>query len=129
MKTLEKLQHATVKFEQLTYFTGADSDGPDLNELLNEHDDDKLTALFGIDTEGLGDGELMLSLEDNYTGYFFANAHTPIRRHHSKEAKGYGFSWGHTTFTLIHASSFEKLVDKAVVWAELEHERMKNETK
>lgn len=126
MNTLEKMQDATVRFEKLTYFTGADADGPDLNELLQEHDDAKLKGLFGFDTEGLGDQELMLSLEENYTGYFFANAHTPIRTHHKEGSKGFRFSWSHTTFTLIHASSFEHLVDKAVVWAKLEHERMKN---
>jgi len=121
---LEKMQGNLIKFEKLIFFTGLDQEGPELEELLDEHDDDTLEALFGhkrpcvesLEDEGMG-------------GYFFANVHTPIRKHHEKGSTGFGFSWGYCTFTLLFAPNFDELVDKAVAWAKGKHEGMKNDVK
>jgi len=128
MSILENMSDSMVSFEKIVFFTGHDEEGEALGELLHSHDDDKLTALFGFDTAGMDDDELVSSLEEaGYAGYFFANAQTPVRMYHSKDSSGYGFSWGHTRYALVCAKTFEDLVDKAVAWAKKEQEGMKNE--
>jgi len=129
MNTLvERMQSATVKFEKLIYFTGAEQDGEDLGELLHDHDDARLKDMFGFDTSGMGDAELVTSLEDKgYTGYFFANVHTPFRKHHERGSKGFIFSWGNTRYAMVCAKTFEELVDLAINWAERQQKEMKDE--
>jgi len=131
MSLLQKMQDAMVKLEKLIYFTGAEEDGTDLRDLLLDHGDDAIAKSFSFDLEELESRpDLAISLEDaGYTGYFFANAHTPIRKHHNKGSHGYGYSWGYTTYTLVFAKSFEDLVDKAVEWAKGKQEEMKSEGK
>jgi len=127
MNTLEKMQSDLVKFEKLIYFVGADENGSDLMDLFQDHDDKNLTEALGFDTTVSTSG-LYVSLEDaGYTGYFFANAHTPIRKYHEKGSTGFMFGWGHTTFKLVFARTFDELVDKAVSWAKGKHEEMKDE--
>ena len=130
MNTLvERMQSATVRFEKLIYFTGAEQDGEELLDLFQDHDGDVISWALGIKTDNiLTDSYLTEGLEDaGYTGYFFANVHTPIRKYHEKGSKGFMFSWGTTTFTLLCAKSFEELVDLAINWAERKQKEMKDE--
>ena len=115
---LEKLNSHVIKFRKLIFFQSAELNGEEMEDLLGTQDDKDLSNLCGFNTEGINTDAVVETIEETFTGKFFAEAHTPLRKY--RHANSCSYSWDHTTYEILVADTFEELVEKACAWAESE---------
>lgn len=122
-KLVMKLSENDVVIQKLLMFQGIEVHREELKDIIWDAGDDVLEKMLGIPVEGRGEDEIEDLFEMEFTGYFIAQIHTPIREWRSKT--GFRSSWGYTTYTTIMAKTMEELVDIACKWGKEEFKSQK----
>lgn len=116
-QALKDLDNADANIKTIYFFQGVEKSGDELAEILYSIDNKDLTEMFGFDTSKHPDTMSVIeSLEDKgFLGSFIAEVETPVKT--KRDDEGYGFSWGHTHYTLVVGKDFSELVIKTIEWA------------